>query len=54
MRNLGLCLDVIINMTMTDYNGSKNKNDWGYGDYDNPASKLRADGYYKAKKNGWI
>lgn len=48
------CLDVIINDTMTDYNGSENFNEWGFGDYDNPASKLRADGYYEAKKKGWV
>ena len=48
------CLDIIIDYTMTDYNGSMNKNEWGYGDYNNPATKLRADGYFKAKENGWL
>lgn len=48
------CLDVIINDTITDYNGSEIKNEWGYGTYDNPATKLRADGYFKAKEKGWI
>jgi len=48
------CLETIIEETMTDYNGSKKKNEWGYGDYDNPATKLRADGYFKAKQNNWI
>lgn len=48
------CLDVIINETMTDYNGSETFNDWGYGDYNNPASKLRADGFYEAKCKQWI
>jgi len=52
-KDLG-CLDVIINYTMTDYNGAENKNEWGYGNYDNPASKLRADGYFKAKDLGWL
>ena len=48
------CLDVIINDTMTDYNGSQTMNEWGRGDYDNPASKLRADGFYQAKSKGWL
>lgn len=52
-KDLG-CLEVIIKKTMTDYNGSEKLNEWGYGDYDNPATKLRADGYYEAKANGWI
>ena len=39
---------------MTDYNGSKNKNEWGFGKLDNPASLLRSKGYFKAKKNKWI
>tara|TARA_S200002703_G_scaffold48660_1_gene41980 strand:- start:5443 stop:6105 length:663 start_codon:yes stop_codon:yes gene_type:complete len=47
-------LDIIINETMTDYNGSETLNEWGYGDYNNPASKLRADGYYEAKQKGLI
>jgi len=48
------CLDIIIKDTITDYNGSKAKNEWGFGNIDNPASKLRAQGYYEAVKNGWI
>lgn len=48
------CLDVIIEKTMTDYNGSMNKNEWGYGDINNPASELRAKGFYEAKEKGWI
>jgi len=48
------CLDIIIDYTMTDYNGSTNKNEWGFGDIDNPATALRAKGYYEAKKNNWI
>ena len=48
------CIDVIINDTMTDYNGSQKMNEWGKGELDNEASKLRAKGYYKAKKNGWL
>ena len=48
------CLDIIINDTLTDYNGSKVKNEWGYGVEDNPATILRAKGYYEAKKKRWI
>ena len=48
------CLDIIINDTLTDYNGDMTKNEWGYGNKDNPATELRVKGYYKAKKNGWI
>ena len=48
------CLDIIINNTMTDYNGSYKKNEWGYGELDNPASILRSKGYNEAKKNNWI
>ena len=48
------CIDTIIKSTMTDYNGSQNKNDWGLGNLDNPASILRHKGYLKAKKNKWI
>lgn len=48
------CLDVIINLTMTDYNGNEKMNDWGMGDTDNPASVLRAKGFYEAKEKGWI
>ena len=39
---------------MISYNGSKNENDWGLGNLDNPASILRHKGYLKAKKNKWI
>ena len=52
-KDLG-CIDTIIKSTMTDYNGSKNENDWGLGNLDNPASILRHKGYLKAKKNKWI
>lgn len=48
------CLDVIIEKTMTDYDGSMIKNEWGYGQIDNPASQLRAKGFYEAKEKGWI
>ena len=48
------CLDVIINDTLTDYNGSMMKNEWGYGKNNNPATDLRVKGFYEAKKNNWI
>ena len=39
----------------TDYNGNRSQwNEWGYGELDNPASKLRAEGYQEAKDKGWI
>jgi 7-cyano-7-deazaguanine synthase len=48
------CLDVIINDTLTDYNGSTVLNEWGMGTNDNPATNLRVNGYYEAKQKGWI
>lgn len=48
------CLDVIINDTITDYNGSTIKNEWGYGIDDNPSTILRKRGYYEAKEKGWL
>lgn len=48
------CIDVIIKDTLTDYNGNKTLNDWGMGEDNNPATKLRKEGYYKAKEIGWI
>lgn len=48
------CIDVIINETLTDYNGDKTMNEWGMGKDNNPATKLRKEGFYKAKKMGWI
>lgn len=48
------CLDIVINHTMTDYNGSETKNEWGFGEPNNPASKLRMEGYYQAKSKGWL
>ncbi len=47
-------LDIIINKTRTDYNGSNIFNEWGYGINDNHATELRVKGYYEAKENGWI
>lgn len=48
------CLDVIVNDTVTDYDGDMTKNEWGYGKEDNPSSKLRAQGYREAKEKNWI
>lgn len=47
-------LDVIINETRTDYNGSDVFNEWGYGVNDNHATELRVKGYYEAKQKGWL
>jgi 7-cyano-7-deazaguanine synthase len=48
------CLDVIINDTLTDYNGSEIMNEWGRGVEDNPATILRVKGYFEAQKNKWL
>lgn len=48
------CLDVIINETVTDYDGDETMNEWGRGNLNNPSSKLRAKGYFQAKENGWL
>lgn len=48
------CLDVIINDTLTDYNGSEIMNEWGKGFNNNPSTDLRVKGFYEAKKNNWI
>lgn len=47
-------LDIIINKTVTDYNGSMTLNEWGYGINDNHATELRVKGYYEAKQKNWI
>ena len=52
-KDLG-CLDTIIKDTLTDYNGDMTRNEWGYGNTDNPASRLRANGYFEAKEKGWL
>lgn len=52
-NELGI-LSVIIEDTMTDYDGDMTINEWGYGIADNPASKLRKKGFYEAKEQGWI
>lgn len=52
-KDLG-ALDVIINDTVTDYNGDTTMNPWGMGKEDNPASVLRAKGYREAVERGWL
>ncbi len=48
-------LDVIIELTHTDYNGDRSeRHAWGYGRLDNPASILRARGYEEARARGWL
>ena len=47
-------VEIVRTMTMTDYNGDETMNEWGMGKLDNPASILRAQGYYQAKEKGWI
>jgi 7-cyano-7-deazaguanine synthase len=48
------CLDIIINDTLTDYNGNTTMNEWGMGVNNNPATELRIKGFYEAKSKGWI
>lgn len=48
------CLHIIINDTLTDYNGNTTMNEWGMGINNNPATDLRIKGFYEAKQNGWI
>jgi 7-cyano-7-deazaguanine synthase len=52
-NDLGI-LDVLVNETLTDYNGDETLNEWGRGKLDNPASELRARGFYEAKRKGWL
>ena len=48
------CLEIIIEDTMTDYNGETKMNEWGMGNENNPATALRVKGFYEAKQNNWI
>jgi 7-cyano-7-deazaguanine synthase len=48
------CFEIVRDYSMTDYNGNLKKNEWGFGELDNPASRLRAAGFYEAKEKGWI
>jgi|TARA_R100000084_G_scaffold38927_2_gene15701 7-cyano-7-deazaguanine synthase len=46
------CLDDVINLSHTCYNGNREKlNEWGYGCDNCPACKLRKEGYNKFLKN---
>ena len=47
-------VEIVRTLTLTDYNGDLSPNEWGYGRLDNPASELRAKGYFEAKEKGWI
>jgi len=47
-------VEIIRTMTLTDYNGDMTENEWGFGKLDNPASELRAKGYFEAKEKNWI
>lgn len=47
-------VELIRTKTMTDYNGNMTMNEWGMGNLDNPASMLRAKGYYEALSAGMI
>jgi len=47
-------VEIVRTMTLTDYNGDMTPNEWGFGKLDNPASELRAKGYFEAKEKGWI
>lgn len=47
-------VEIVRTMTLTDYNGDLTQNEWGFGKLDNPASELRAKGYFEAKEKGWI
>jgi len=48
------CLKVVIDDSMTDYNGDQTKNEWGMGVNNNPATELRVKGFYEAKQKGWL
>lgn len=52
-KDLG-CFETVVEDTLTGYDGDMTKNEWGYGNINNPATKLRVDGYYEAKEKGWI
>lgn len=52
-KELG-CLEVVINDSLTDYNGNETMNEWGMGVNNNPATDLRVKGYYEAKEKGWL
>ena len=43
-------VEIVRTMTLTDYNGDLTENEWGFGKLNNPASELRAKGYFEAKE----
>ena len=48
-------LDTVVEMSHTDYHGDRTeRHAWGYGKLDNPASVLRAEGWDRARANGWV
>ncbi len=47
-------LEIVRTLTLTDYNGSREENEWGMGRLDNAASRLRAKGYFEEKEQGWL
>ena len=47
-------VEIVRSFTLTDYNGNMQQNEWGMGELNNPASELRAKGYFEAKELGWI
>lgn len=48
------CYDVVVELSVTDYNGTLISNEWGYGVEDNPATILRAKGWREARERGWV
>lgn len=48
-------LEAVREHSHTDYHGDRTeRHAWGYGRLDNPASRLRAEGYAQAVRQGWI
>jgi len=48
-------VEIVRQQSHTDYNGDRTHfHEWGYGQLDNPASQLRAQGYEEAKAKGWV
>lgn len=48
-------LDAVREHSHTDYHGDRSeRHAWGYGRLDNPASRLRAEGYAEAVRHGWV
>ena len=48
-------LEAVREHSHTDYHGDRTeRHAWGYGRLDNPASRLRAEGYAEAVRRGWV